>query len=77
MRRGLTGKGGGKVIYGKGDFFHRPWEMPIDGLLYGISRYAERNSVLVKMITQAEDYSWSSAVAHCGLKEDAILSQKA
>jgi hypothetical protein len=28
------------------------------------------------MVTKAEDYSWLSAVAHCGLKEDAILSQK-
>lgn len=28
------------------------------------------------MVTKAEDYSWLSAAAHCGLKEDAILSQK-
>jgi len=26
------------------------------------------------MVTQAEDYQWSSAAAHCGLKEDALLS---
>jgi len=27
-------------------------------------------------ISKAEDYRWSSAAAHCGLKEDALLSKK-
>lgn len=29
-----------------------------------------------KMVARPEDYPWSSAAAHCGLKNDQILSQK-
>lgn len=36
--------------------------------------YIERNPVRARMVKQAEDYRWSSAAAHCGLREDPLLS---
>ncbi|MDV6345700.1 hypothetical protein [Nitrosomonas sp. Is37] len=47
-----------------------------DGYLWAAIRYVEWNLVQVKMVTKTGDYFWSSIVAHCGLREDAILSQK-
>jgi putative transposase len=37
-------------------------------------RYVERNPVRAGMVKRAEDYRWSSAAAHCGLRSDRILS---
>jgi REP-associated tyrosine transposase len=37
-------------------------------------RYIERNPVRAGMVARAEDYSWSSAAAHCGLRDDLLLS---
>ena len=37
-------------------------------------RYVERNPVRAGMVVRAEDYAWSSASAHCGLREDRLLS---
>jgi putative transposase len=37
-------------------------------------RYIERNPVRAGMVSRAEDYLWSSAAAHCGLREDLLLS---
>ena len=37
-------------------------------------RYVERNPVRALMVNQAEDYLWSSAAAHCGLRDDMLLS---
>lgn len=37
-------------------------------------RYVERNPVRARMVSTAEDYLWSSAAAHCGLREDVLLS---
>jgi putative transposase len=39
-------------------------------------RYVERNPVRVKVVRKAERYRWSSAAAHCGLTEDAVLTKK-
>jgi len=36
----------------------------------------ERNPVRAKLVRKAENYRWSSAAAHCGLKEDRLLTQK-
>ena len=36
-------------------------------------RYVERNPVRAGMVARAEDYPWSSAQAHCGLRRDALL----
>jgi putative transposase len=37
-------------------------------------RYVERNPVRAGIVKRAEDYPWSSAGAHCGLRTDRILS---
>ena len=42
--------------------------------LWNAVRYVERNPVRAGLVTRAEDYAWSSAAAHCGLREDAVLS---
>ncbi len=40
-------------------------------------RYVEQNPVRACMVARAEDYRWSSAQAHCGLRQDKVLSEKA
>ena len=57
----------------QGRFFSSPLD---ETYLWAAIRYVERNPVRAKMVAKPEDYSWSSAAAHCGLKDDAILSQK-
>jgi len=42
--------------------------------LWNTVAYVERNPVRAHMVTQAENYRWSSAPAHCGLREDSIIS---
>ncbi len=37
-------------------------------------RYIERNPVRAGLVKRAEDYLWSSAAAHCGLRDDMLLS---
>jgi putative transposase len=37
-------------------------------------RYVERNPVRAGIVRRAEDYLWSSAAAHCGLRDDILLS---
>ena len=37
-------------------------------------RYVERNPVRAGLVERAEDYLWSSAQAHCGLRADPALS---
>ncbi|HET6429522.1 MAG TPA: transposase [Phycisphaerae bacterium] len=37
-------------------------------------RYVERNPVRAHMIRRAQEYPWSSAAAHCGLRPDPLLS---
>jgi putative transposase len=37
-------------------------------------RYVERNPVRAGLVDRAEDYPWSSAGAHCGLRNDPLLS---
>jgi putative transposase len=41
---------------------------------YNAIRYIERNPVRAKLVGRAEDYLWSSAAAHCGLRDDPLLS---
>jgi putative transposase len=36
-------------------------------------RYVERNPVAARLVQRAEDYRWSSAAAHCGLRTDLLL----
>ncbi|MCC6698758.1 MAG: transposase, partial [Candidatus Hydrogenedentes bacterium] len=42
--------------------------------LWAAVRYVERNPVRAGMVERAEDYPWSSAPGHCGLRRDALLS---
>jgi putative transposase len=41
--------------------------------LWAAIRYVERNPVRAKMVERAEDYPWSSAAFHCGLRDDDVL----
>jgi putative transposase len=38
-------------------------------------RYVERNPLRAGMVIRAEDYLWSSAAAHCGLRDDILLDR--
>jgi len=42
--------------------------------LWAAIRYIERNPVRAGLMARAEDYPWSSAAAHCGLRDDPLLS---
>ena len=42
--------------------------------LVNASRYVELNPVRAGLVSRAEDYPWSSAAAHCGLRHDPLLS---
>ncbi len=37
-------------------------------------RYVERNPVRARMVDRAESFRWSSARAHCGLRQDPVLN---
>ena len=37
-------------------------------------RYVERNPVRAGLVARAEDWAWSSAAAHCGRRDDPLLS---
>jgi putative transposase len=57
----------------QGRFFSSPLD---DAYLWSAIRYVERNPIRVGLADRAEDYRWSSAAAHCGLRDDAVLSHK-
>jgi putative transposase len=37
-------------------------------------RYVERNAVRAGVVRSAEEYEWSSAAAHCGIRADSLLT---
>jgi putative transposase len=45
-----------------------------DAHLWNAVAYVERNPVRAGMVSRAEDYRWSSAAAHCGLRDDPVIS---
>lgn len=47
-----------------------------DAHFWSAMRYVEQNPVRAGMVARAEEYPWSSAQAHCGLRQDALLSAK-
>ncbi|MDM8546292.1 transposase [Candidatus Venteria ishoeyi] len=55
----------------QGRFFSSPLD---EAYLWFCVRYVERNPVRAGMVERAEDYLWSSAAAHCGLRDDALLT---
>ncbi|MDQ6965563.1 MAG: transposase [Mariprofundaceae bacterium] len=57
----------------QGRFFSSPLD---DAYLWSAIRYVERNPIRVGLAERAEDYRWSSAAAHCGLRDDAVLSNR-
>lgn len=46
-----------------------------ENYLWAAIRYVERNPVRARNVRRAENYPWSSAVAHCEGKQDAVLSR--
>ena len=44
--------------------------------MWAAIRYVERNPVRANISERAEDYPWSSAAAHCGLRFDPLLTVK-
>jgi putative transposase len=42
--------------------------------LWNAVRYVERNPVRANLVGSPELYRWSSAPAHCGLREESILT---
>lgn len=42
--------------------------------LWNTIRYVERNPVRARLIDRAENYEWSSAAPHCGLRADELLT---
>ena len=45
-----------------------------DPHVWACVRYVERNPVRAGLVGRAEDWPWSSAAAHCGHREDPLLS---
>ena len=45
-----------------------------DSYLWSAVRYVERNPVRAGLVERAEQYPWSSAAGHCGLRIDPLLS---
>jgi len=48
-----------------------------EAYLWSAVRYVERNPVRAGMVRRAELYPWSSAAAHCGLRQDDLLTRHA
>jgi len=55
----------------QGRFFSCPMDV---FHLWAAIRYVERNPVRAGIVQQAEKYPWSSAAAHCGLRDDPLIS---
>ncbi|TLS75590.1 transposase [Mariprofundus erugo] len=47
-----------------------------DAYLWSAIRYVERNPVRAGLVERAEDYHWSSAAGHCGIRVDAVLRSR-
>ncbi|MDA0737849.1 MAG: transposase [Nitrospirae bacterium] len=58
----------------QGRYFSAPLDEPY---LWATLRYVERNPVRAGLVRKAERYPWSSAAAHCQLRDDPVLTTKA
>jgi len=56
----------------QGRFFSSPLD---DAYTWSTIRYVERNPVQAEMVVKSEDYQWSSAAAHFGMKESPLLAK--
>jgi putative transposase len=55
---------------------NRYFSCPLDEMhLWAAVRYVERNPVRARIVQGAEEYEWSSAPAHCGIRSAALLSR--
>ena len=55
----------------------RFFSCPLDEMhLWAAVRYVERNPVRAGMVGRAEEYAWSSAATHCGLRREVLLSNE-
>ena len=53
----------------------RFYSCPVDPDYFWVAlRYIERNPVKAEMVPHASLYPWSSSVAHCGIREDTVLT---
>jgi putative transposase len=57
----------------QGRFYSCPLD---DDHMWAAVRYVERNPVRAGLVSRAEDFEWSSAAAHCGLRRDKILADE-
>lgn len=57
----------------QGRYFSAPLD---ETYTWAAVRYVERNPVRAKIVARAEEYRWSSAAAHCGLKADSVLTRE-
>lgn len=64
----------GRVWHGR--YFSCPLDNE-DDYFWEAIRYVERNPVRAGLVTSPEVYEWSSAQAHCGLREDRMLAHAA
>jgi len=55
----------------QGRFFSSPLD---EAYTWSTIRYVEQNPVRAGMLEKAEDYRWSSAASHCGLKSSLLLA---
>lgn len=55
----------------QGRFYSTPLD---ENHLWAAVRYVEMNPVRAGMVARAEEHPWSSAAAHCGLRDDPVLS---
>jgi putative transposase len=47
-----------------------------ESYLWTAVKYVEQNPVRAGIVERAEDYDWSSAPAHCGVRKDPVLSDR-
>lgn len=57
----------------QGRFFSSPLD---EDYMWAAICYVERNPVRARIVRKAENYRWSSAAPHCGLRSDDVLSTK-
>ncbi|MCK4623817.1 MAG: transposase, partial [Phycisphaerae bacterium] len=55
----------------QGRFFSCPLD---ERHFWSAVRYVERNPVRAGLVERAEEYPWSSAAAHCGMRKDSLVS---
>ncbi len=58
----------------QGRFFSCPLD---EAHFWSAVRYVERNPVRARIVRYAENYPWSSAATHCGLRDQRFLSNRA